>query len=151
MAELSIVIIAIALALLGIFGCIVPILPGVLVAYAGYVCLYFCEGSDIGIFSLFAYGYMAIALTILDFILPSFLSRTFGGSKAGRRGATIGMFLGILVGFIWPLIGVICIIIGPFAGAVIGEIIHDKENKKRAFKVGFGAFISFFIDRKSVV
>ena len=145
MMELTVAIVALALALLGIFGCIVPILPGVLVAYAGYVCLYFCEGSDIGFFSLFCYGYLAIALTIVDYILPSYFSKKFGGSKAGRRGATLGMLIGVIIGFIWPIIGLICVIIGPFTGAVIGEIIHDKENKKKAFIVGLGAFISFFI------
>ena len=143
--ELIISIVAIALAILGFCTCIVPVLPGVLVAYAGYFCLYFCEGSNIGLFSLICYGFFAVALTVIDFILPSYFSKKFGGTKAGRRGATLGMIVGILAGFVGPIAGIIGVIVGPFAGAVLGEYIHDKSDKKKAFKVGLGAFISFFV------
>ena len=138
-------IVAIVLAILGVIGCVIPIVPGVIISYAGYLCLYFCDGSEIGLTSVIIYGILAVVVTIVDFILPSFFSKKFGGSKAGRRGATLGMIAGMLFSSFGIIAALIGLILFPCAGAIIGEIIHDKSDKKRAFKVGLGTFISFFV------
>ena len=131
-------IVAIVLALLGVIGCILPILPGVLISFAGLVVLFFCPGCSIGFGTIVIYGVIATLLTIVDFILPSYFSKKFGGSKAGRNGATIGMIVGLFAG----LFG---IIVFPCIGAILGELIHNSKNKSKAVKVGFGTFLSFFV------
>ena len=143
--EVALSISAIVLAILGVIGCVLPIVPGVIISYGGLVCLYFCPSADISITQLIIYGIFAIVLTVVDFMLPSYFSKKFGGSKAGQRGATLGLIVGILFSCWGPIVGLLALIVCPCAGAVIGEIIHDKSDKKKAFKVGLGTFISFFV------
>ena len=66
------------------------------------------------------------------------MTKKFGGSKAGERGAMAG----VLGGFRFGPIG---IIVGPFVGAVLGELIFDNSDKQRALRSGFGSFLSFFV------
>lgn len=131
-------IFAILLGIIGCIGCIVPVLPGPILAYGGYLCLYFCSYSDISTSWLVAFGVVTLAITILDYILPAYMTKRFGGTKAGERGAMAGVIVGMFLG---PL----GVILGPFFGAVIAELIYDKENKERAFKSGLGSFASFFV------
>ena len=35
------------------------------------------------------------------------------------------------------------VILGPFFGAVIGELIHDRSDSAKAFRSGFGSFLAF--------
>ena len=122
----------------GCVGCIVPVLPGVALAYAGYLCLYFCSYSEISVAWLVVFGVLTLIVSVLDYLLPSYMTKKFGGSKAGERGAMAG----VLGGFLFGPIG---IIVGPFVGAVLGELIFDNSDKQRALRSGFGSFLSFFV------
>ena len=131
-------ILAVLFGVVGCVGCIVPVLPGVALAYAGYLCLYFCTYSEISVAWLVVFGVLTLIVSVLDYLLPSYMTKKFGGSKAGERGAMAG----VLGGF---LIGPIGIIVGPFVGAVLGELIFDNSDKQRALRSGFGSFLSFFV------
>ena len=131
-------VLAVLFAVVGCVGCIVPVLPGVALAYAGYVCLYFCSYSEISVAWLVVFGVLTLIVSVLDYILPSYMTKKFGGSKAGERGAMAG----VLGGFIFGPIG---IIVGPFIGAMLGELIYDGSDKQRAFRSGLGSFLSFFV------
>ena len=67
------------------------------------------------------------------------MPRRFGGSRAGAIGATIGTVVGF---FFIPPLG---ILLGPFVGAVIGELCHNREDIPKAILVGFGSFLSFIV------
>lgn len=131
-------ILAIIFALVGCVGCIVPIIPGVALAYVGYLCLYFCSWAEISVAWLVVFGVLTLFATLLDYLLPSYMTKKFGGSKAGERGAMIGALVGIFA-------GPIGVIVAPFIGAVIGELLHDNSNRDRALKSGVGSFLSFFV------
>ena len=131
-------VLAVLFAIIGCVGCIVPVLPGVALAYAGYVCLYFCSYADISVVWLIVFGVLTLFVSVLDYILPAYMTKKFGGSKAGERGAMAG----VLAGFIFGPVG---IIVGPFAGAVLGELIYDGSDKRRALRSGLGSFRSFFV------
>ena len=131
-------VLAVIFGIVGCVGCIVPVLPGVALAYAGYVCLYFCSYADISVAWLVVFGVLTLIVSVLDYILPSYMTKKFGGSKAGERGAMAG----VLGGFIFGPIG---IIVGPFIGAMLGELIYDGSDKQRAFRSGLGSFLSFFV------
>ena len=131
-------VLAVLFAIIGCVGCIVPVLPGVALAYAGYVCLYFCSYSDISVAWLVVFGVLTAIVSVLDYLLPSYMTKKFGGSKAGERGAMAG----VLGGFIFGPIG---IIVGPFIGAVLGELINDGSDRQRALRSGLGSFLSFFV------
>ena len=131
-------VLAALFAVIGCVGCIVPVLPGVALAYAGYICLYFCSYAEISVAWLIVFGVLTLIVSVLDYILPSYMTKKFGGSKAGERGAMAG----VIAGFLFGPIG---IIVCPFAGAVIAELIYDGSDRKRAFRSGLGSFLSFFI------
>lgn len=132
-------ILAVALVIVGIIGCIVPILPGVVLAGAGLVCSYFCSFSQITTSALWVYLALTVVVSIADYLLPAYMTKLSGGSRAGQRGATVGLVVGMLAG------SVVGAIIGPFIGAIIGEMVHDDSDAKRAIKVGIGSFLSFLV------
>lgn len=87
---------------------------------------------------LWTWGAITLIICILDYILPGYFSKVFGGSKAGIMGATIGVFIGLFM-------GPIGIILGPFLGAVAGERLNQNRSLGEAIKVGFGSLISFIV------
>ena len=85
---------------------------------------------------------LTLIVTVLDFVLPSYMTKKFGGTKAGEVGAAVGSLGGCLLSFVMtPLV----IIAGLFVGAMAGELISDRSNTDRAIKSGIGSFLSFFV------
>lgn len=132
-------ILAILFIVVGIIGCIVPVLPGVALAFVGYLCCYFCSFAQISTSAVWIYLALTVAVSILDYILPAYMTKISGGSKAGQRGATAGLIVGMLLG------SIVGAIIGPFVGAVVGELINDSKDSSRAIRVGIGSFFSFIV------
>jgi len=130
---------ALLLVAIGIVGCVVPIIPGVVLAYAGLLCSYFCSFSTIPSSAVWVFLFLTVAVSIADYFLPAYMSKLFGGTKAGMRGATAGLIVGIVFG------NVLGAVAGPFVGAVVGELLHDSRDTSRALKVGFGSFLSFIV------
>ncbi len=126
---------AIILMILGIIGCLVPVLPGPPLSYLGMILLHFSKFADFSTNILIAMAVIAVLVTILDYIVPVWGTKRFGGSKYGTRGATVGLIIGLFLG---PL----GIIIGPFIGAFVGELIF-KDDIKYALKAGFGSLLGF--------
>ena len=128
-------VIAIVLMILGIAGCLLPILPGPPLTYLGLVVLHFTRFADISRNLFIVLGVVAVVVTVIDYIVPIWGTRHFGGSKYGMRGATVGLIIGLFLG---PA----GIIIGPFLGAVVGELIF-KDDIRYAIKAGFGSLLGF--------
>lgn len=130
---------AIVLSIAGLAGCIVPMLPGPPISYVAMLLAACMSASSITGVMLVTFLLVTVAVTAADYFLPAWLARRFGGSRAGVVGATVGMVAGF---FILPPIG---IVLGPFLGAVIGELTVDRSDTARALRVGFGAFLSFVV------
>ncbi len=126
---------AILLIIIGIIGCLVPVLPGPPISYGGIIVLHFTEFAQFSDRLLIILAGIALIVTILDYIVPIWGTRKFGGSKYGARGATVGLIIGLFFG---PP----GIILGPFIGAVIGEMMF-KDDLKYALKAGFGSLLGF--------
>ena len=122
--------------LIGTIGCVLPILPGVILAWCGLLSAYFSHYCDIPTMLLIITGVATAVISVVDNLIPVYLTKRTGGSKAGAWGATIGLIVGIFVGP-WG------IILGPFVGAMAGELIHDKRDFQRALKSATGAFLGF--------
>ncbi len=140
MPDLLILVIAVILILLGLVGCILPIIPGPPVSFVGLFLLKYTHFVEVGRYenfvdNLYYYAAAAIFVTIMDYIVPIWGTKTFGGSKAGTWGAG----LGLVAGLFFPPIG---LIIGPFLGALIGEMITGKDEKS-SLRAAFGAFLGF--------
>ena len=131
-------IIALIAGAIGLLGVILPVLPGTLLSFGGMLCAYFVQGSTITMTQLVVCGVLSIIVIILDYLLPGYFTKLFGGTKAGITGATIGTFVGLLF-------GIPGIILGPFAGAVIGEMVGSKTTFDDAINIGLGSMLSFLV------
>lgn len=136
MLDWFLLILSIVLILIGLIGCILPIIPGPPLSYIGLLLLHFTRFGGFSFTFLAVTASVAIVVTILDYIVPVWGTKKFGGSKAGIWGATIGLLLGI---FVLPPFG---IIIGPLVGAIIAESIKGKDFNK-SLKAGFGSLVGF--------
>lgn len=136
--DTALAIAALLLGVVGIIGCVVPVLPGLIFSYAGLLCAFFCEKSDISTSAIWIWLAITIAVSVADYFFPAYLTRKFGGSRAASVGATIGLVVGV---FFTP----IGMILGTFLGSVIGELIHDRSDAVQALKSGVGSFFSFII------
>lgn len=134
--ELFLVLVALLLMILGIIGSFLPVLPGPLTSWAGLLVLHFTEGVELSQTFLISTLLVAIFIYVLDYIIPALGTKRFGGSKAGMIGTTLGLLVGILSPIPFS------IIIGPFVGALIGEMIHRNDFDK-ALKAAFGSFLGF--------
>jgi uncharacterized protein YqgC (DUF456 family) len=126
---------AIVLMIAGIAGCLLPVLPGPPLSYLGLVVLHFTRFADVSKNLFIILAIVAIVVTVIDYVVPIWGTRRFGGSKYGMRGATVGLIIGLFLG---PP----GIIIGPFIGAVVGELIF-KDDIKYALRAGFGSLLGF--------
>ena len=124
--EIALVIIAFIFLVTGFLGSVIPALPGPPISYIGLLLL---QRSGYGGFSgtfLWVLAGITIVITIMDNILPAILTKKFGGSKMAVTGSIIGIFAGM---FVYPPVG---ILVGPFLGALTGELIHNKIQEKKA-------------------
>ncbi len=128
----------IVLILLGLLGGILPILPGPPLSYVGLLLLHFTERYQFSTNFLTVWAVITVVVYALDYIVPAWGTKKFGGSKRGIWGSIIGLVLGI---FVFPPLG---IIIGPFIGAVVGELTGGKDSGA-ALKSGFGSFLGFLV------
>lgn len=126
----------VVLTVAGIAGCILPFIPGPPLSYIALVVLLIVDKNTFTSQFLIAWFLVTIAVTLLDYYVPVWGTRKFGGSSKGVWGATIGLVAGI---FIFPPFGIIA---GPFLGAFVGELIEGKDTQA-ALRSGFGSFIGF--------
>ena len=126
------------LMLVGILGSFLPVLPGPPISWIGLLLLYLTKAVPDDWWLLGITLVFAIAVFILDYIIPAVGTKKFGGSKAGMAGTIIGL----LVAIIFPVLGPFGIIVWPFVGALVGELIN-KADQKTALKAAFGSFLGF--------
>lgn len=128
-------ILAVILFILGLAGTVLPVLPGAILVYGGML-LY-------GILTKFAtlnaeffllQGMALLLIFAVDFLATAAGTRRFGGSRQAAWGAVIGTVVGLLA------FGPFGIILGPFLGAVVAEMILGKKTDQ-AIRAGFGTLI----------
>ena len=135
MSDYLLLISGIILMLLGIIGCLVPVLPGPPLSYLGIILLHLSRFGQFSGTTLVILGILAVVATVMDYIVPVWGTKKFGGSKYGIRGATVGLIVGFFLG---PM----GIIVGPLIGAFVGEMIF-KDDIHYAARAGFGSLIGF--------
>ena len=137
------IIAAILLVLIGLVGAIVPGLAGPPFSFLGVLVVSFVKGIDYSVGFLVIMGIIGAVVFALDYIVPSWGTKKFGGTQAGVRGSTIGLILGLLVTMFFP-IGFIAVLLGPFIGAYIGETSAGTDDSK-ALKAAIGSFFGFLV------
>ena len=135
MSDYILIILGVLLMILGIIGCLVPVLPGPPLSFLGLISLHLTRFGQFSNNTLITFGVIAVVVTVLDYFVPVWGTKRFGGSKYGMRGATVGLVIGLFLG---PM----GIILGPLIGAFVGEMIY-KDDIGYAFKAGFGSLLGF--------
>ena len=127
-------ILAIILMIVGALGIVLPALPGVPLIYAGMVLAASIDDFQrIGWITLTVLGLLTLIGFIVDFAASAMGAKRVGASARAVWGAVIGTVVGLFF-------GIPGLILGPFIGAVIGEItVHGKVGT--AGKVGLATWI----------
>ena len=114
-------ILAALLVLVGLAGSVLPALPGVPLVFTGlFIAAWAGDFARVSWPTLLLLG----LLTLLSFVID-FAATALGAKRVGAtRLAIIGALLGTLAGVFLGLPG---LIIGPFLGAVIGELLSHGQ------------------------
>ncbi|WCO01352.1 DUF456 domain-containing protein [Psychroserpens ponticola] len=134
--DIFLTILAAIFVVLGIIGSFLPVLPGPLTGWIGLLIFHLTDVVPMNWTFLMITLLIAITIWVLDYIIPAMGTKRFGGSRAGM----IGTSLGLIVGLLSPIPG--GIIIGPFVGALVGELLN-KSDFDKALKAAFGSFLGF--------
>ena len=114
--------------LVGVLGSVLPGLPGVPLVYGGLLVAAWADDFQrVGWIVLILLGLMTLASFAIDFVATSLGAKRVGATKLAIAGALLGTLVGVFMG----LPG---LVLGPFLGAVAGELIsHGKiEQAGRA-------------------
>lgn len=140
------IISAFVVLIIGLIGDIIPGIPGTPVSYLALLLLHWSDRISYSPQFLVITGFICVIITVLDYVVPVWGTKKFGGTKAGVRGSTIGLIIGILVlpmlGIVLGPFGILGILGGPFVGAYVGEKMGGTPDN-RAWRSAFGSFIGF--------
>lgn len=131
--DIFLAVVAALCLLAGLAGCILPVLPGVPLAYIGLLLLQLTDRVQFSTAFLLIWAGVTVLVQVLDYVVPAWGTRRFGGSKLGVWGSTVGLLVGMFFGP-WG------IVLGPFLGALLFELF-DGKALKAAVKAGFGSFV----------
>jgi uncharacterized protein len=122
------------LVLAGVLGSVLPALPGVPLVLAGLLVAAWADDFQrVGWVALTLLGLMTLASFAIDFVASSLGAKRVGATKLAIAGAFIGTLFGVFMG----LPG---LILGPFAGAVAGELISHGQLEQ-AGRVGLATWV----------
>ncbi len=131
-------VVASVLVLVGLAGILLPALPGTILIFAGLLLAAWADGfTRVGAGTLVVIGVIAAASYGVDFVAAAIGVKRLGASPRAMAGAALGTLLGLFLG----LPG---LILGPFVGAVLGELSAHRDLA-RAGRAGVAAWIGFAI------
>jgi len=139
---------AVVLIVAGLGGTVVPVLPGMPLMFAGMLLIAWVgHFQTVSLTTIFLLAALALIALIVDFVAGALGAKRVGASKLAIIGATLGAVAGI---FTAPL----GLVIGPFAGAAIGEYLHQRDKQEsddtqtqlsQATKVGVHTWIGMAV------
>lgn len=133
------IVVALLCVIAGVAGCILPVLPGPPLSFLALLLMKWSGAACYGGRFLLLWGLVTLVVTVLDYTLPGWLSRRFGGSRYAATGSTVGLLFGL---FFFPPWG---FLFGAFAGALLGELLHDSRDRGRALRVAMSSFAAFIL------
>lgn len=131
-------VIAIVLVAAGLVGVVVPAVPGTLLIFAGLLLAAWSDGFvRVGVPTMVLLGVLTVATYFVDVAMMALGMKHLGTTKRAMAGAAVGTLFGLLLG----LPG---LIIGPFAGAMLGELTANA-NWRVAGRAGLAAWLGFLM------
>jgi uncharacterized protein YqgC (DUF456 family) len=121
--------------LLGIAGCVLPILPGPVLIFLGLLVLALLKDffPPLTPTLMIVMAILTVVVTIGDYMIPLWGAKKYGTSKWGIWGSVAGMAIGL---FFSPF--------GMLLGAVIGAVAVEwlvQKKKGKALKAGWGVIV----------
>jgi len=108
----------------GLAGAVLPALPGVTLVYGGLVVAAWADDFQrVGWITLTFLGVLTVASFAIDFAATAMGAKRVGATKYAIVGAALGTLGGLFL-------GIPGLILGPFVGAVIGEMLSHGEWRK---------------------
>ena len=129
---------AVVLVAVGLVGVVLPALPGTVLIFAGLLLAAWADGFvRVGTGTIILLGVLTVASYFVDFATVALGMKRLGTTRRAMAGAAIGTIAGLFFG----LAG---LLIGPFAGAVIGELTAHRDLG-RAGRAGIAAWLGFLV------
>jgi hypothetical protein len=122
----------------GFVASILPNLPGIPMMFGGMLLAAWAGHFEaIPIWVIVFLALLAAFSIVFDFVAGSYGAKRYGASKAAVWGAFIGTIAGLFF-------GIPGIILGPFVGAIIGQLASGSRVEHAA-RVGVGTWIGLLI------
>lgn len=132
-------LIATALILIGLVGTVLPALPGLPLVFSGMLLAAWAGGfQHVGVPMLVLLGLLTLVSLGVDFWATALGAKRVGASRKAIIGAMLGTVAGLFL-------GPIGLLIGPFLGALAGELLHRRRlgasDLGNAAKIGLGTWV----------
>ncbi len=128
----------VSLILIGLAGCIVPILPGTTLILAAMVLHKLLLPAQISWWIIGVITLIWLLSLLVDIAGVILGARLFGGSKWGMTGASGGALIGMFISL--P-----ALILGTFLGAVVAEKLLAGKTGGQSLRSGIGAATGFLL------
>lgn len=128
---------SLVLMLAGLAGTVLPVLPGIVLIYSGYL-LYglLTSWQHYGAGTMIFWGTVTGATLLLDVWAPALGARRSSSSILGIWGSFAGAVIGLV------LFGLPGVLVGTFTGAVVGELLAHRPMTE-AIRSGKGALLGY--------
>ena len=122
----------------GLAGLLLPLVPGAPLLFLGLLLGAWAENFRyIGLWTLLLLAGMAALTYVVEFVASILGVKKYGGSRRAMVGAALGGIVGMFL-------GIPGILLGPFVGAVIGELSLQRSLDE-ASRAGFGTVVGLAI------
>ena len=129
-------VIAGLLVLVGYIGLVMPVLPGIVLIFAGLLLAAWIDDfTRVSEATMIVIGVLSLLVWGVDFVASYFTAKKAKASKLALLGTLIGAVVGIFG-------GIFGLIVGPIIGAVVGELMA-RRNSTDAARVGLAAGLGF--------
>ena len=127
-------VLALLLVVVGIAGSVLPALPGVTLVFLGLLlAAWIGDFQQVGPFPLVVLGLLTLLSFVIDLAATALGAKRVGATKLAVVGAALGTLAGLFLG----LPG---LILGPFVGAVAGELMSHGQVQQ-ATRAGIATWI----------
>lgn len=129
-------IIIIFVFVLGMIGVIYPIIPGIVLLWAGFILYIWALDGALSIWFWIGMVFLTILVLAADFISNMYFVQKYGGNGRTQWIAMFGVLIGV---FVYPPFGIILV---PFVLVLVTEWMRMKDAQA-ALKVALATSIAF--------
>lgn len=126
------------LILVGLFGTVLPAVPGVPLVFAGILMAAWVDGfTRISPLTVVVLGVLTLLSLVLEYLMCYWGAKKAHASSEALWGGAIGALVGLFG-------GIVGVVMGPLIGAMIGEWIA-RRDLVRAGHVGFASWVGMLL------